>query len=241
MRPFYDTNQALRFTEKQVNINERETFFDFFDEQIKLYGQQVDYYIHNYPLSSHDAVYGEQPTATYAQAIPIIMYVDLTEDSLFLSKFGLQGDDDVTAFVTISSYKTTMSAVSVNGTAVEEPKAGDIFKLTEYGSDRPGGRDGKLFEVTQRLDQEVGTINPVLGHYIWLIKAKRLDYSFEPGITPEKKSDQVIDGSFAGRLSGYTNPQSDTKVDSTNSVDEAAKDNWDYGVGDNDDIYGDYY
>ena len=155
-----------------------------------------------------------------------------------LSKFGLQPDDDVTAFITISSFYTAMSSASAT---LPEPKSGDVFTLTEYGNNRPGERGGKSFEVTQRLDQEISKINPLMGHYVWMINAKRLEYTFTPGLSAEKKADQITDSNFSGRLSGHTNPQTDTKIDSTNDVDDISKSNFDFTSTDNDDVYGDYY
>jgi hypothetical protein len=43
-------------------------------------------------------------------------------------------------------------------------------------------------------------MNPLGGHYLWRIKAKRLEYSFQPGITGERGNDQVYDDTFAGVL-----------------------------------------
>ena len=38
------------------------------------------------------------------------------------------------------------------------------------------------YEITEKIDQDIAQINNLQGHYVFLIKAKRLDYSFEPGI-----------------------------------------------------------
>ena len=48
-----------RFTNKTVNENERLNYYDYFREQIDLYGQKVEYFVYNYQLSAHDAIYGE--------------------------------------------------------------------------------------------------------------------------------------------------------------------------------------
>ena len=74
--------------------------------------------------------------------------------------------------------------------------------MTEYGNDRPGDRGGNFFIITERRDQDVssGQMNPLGGHYLWRIKAKRLEYSFQPGITGERGNDQVYDDTFAGVL-----------------------------------------
>ena len=238
MKSSYGEEQ-LRFTNKgDRSSNEIDNYYNWFDEQIKLYGQEVTYYTYNYSLSNHDAVYGEQPSASHADGKSIVMYVELNDSSLMLSKFGLQPDDDVTAFITISSFYTAMSSASAT---LPEPKSGDVFTLTEYGNNRPGERGGKSFEVTQRLDQEISKINPLMGHYVWMINAKRLEYTFTPGLSAEKKADQITDSNFSGRLSGHTNPQTDTKIDSTNDVDDISKSNFDFTSTDNDDVYGDYY
>ena len=240
--PSYATGQKFytgdfRISDKSINDNERNNYYYYLKEQIDIYGQQVDYFTLNYQLSAHDGLYGEQPNATYLASKSVIMYVNLSEQSVLLSKFGIVGDDDVTAYISISSYYTAMS--SANDTR-PEPKAGDVFMLTEYGNDRPGGRGAKMFEITQRLDQEISEINFLMGHYVWLIKGKRLDYTFQPGLTAEKKSDQVYDGAFSGRLSGHTNEQTDSKSYGYD-VDTESADIFDYSqYGDNDDVYGDY-
>ena len=232
-------NEQLRFGQKNLDHNERENFYGWFDEQIKLYGQRIEYFTYNVTLTGYDPVYGEQPSASYVGPYTIVMFVELNESSLMLSKFGLDPDDDVTGFVSISSFYT---GVSSSGDLRPEPKSGDVFTLAEYGDDRPGDRGGKSFEITQRLDQEISKINPLMGHYAWMINAKRLEYTFTPGITAEPKSDQVTDSNFSGRLSGYTNPQTDTKIDTTNDIDtKSATDVFDYTTENSDDVYGDYY
>lgn len=237
MKRYYGDEQ-LRFTKKGDRGYESTNFYNWFDEQISMFGQEVTYYTYNYQLTGHDPIYGEQPSASYDQGKNIVMFIELNESSIMLSKFGIQPDDDVTAFVAISSFMTTMSAASATR---PEPKSGDVFTLTEYGNGRPEGRGGKSFEITQRLDQEVSKINPLMGHYVWMINAKRLEYTFTPGLTAEKKSDQVTDDSFSGRLSGHTNPQTETKIDSTNTSTTESKKVFDYNTTDDDDVYGDYY
>ena len=225
---------GLRYPDKSLNLCERDNYYNWLDEQISIYGQKVDYYVNTYSLTGHDFIYGEHPAAQFNQAVEVIMMIDLTEDSVLFSKFGIESDDDLTAYVTISSFYSSFGAGA-------EPKAGDVFKLTEYGNSRPGDRDGKLFEITERLDQDNSTINPLMGHYAWQIKAKRVDFTFRPGLTGEKGSDQVHDDTFAGRVSGYTNDGSDAKKYDDNA-DTAGKSVFDYTIRDvDDDVYGDYF
>lgn len=186
---------TLRYTDKENNAAERLVYSNYWREQIDMYGQKVLYYRNKYNVETADNIYGEQPLAGFLAPQPLIMGIQLSENALTLSKFGFQSDDAVTAFVHISSFYSVFPPTW-------EPKAGDVFKLVEYGSDRPGERDGKLFEITERCDEDNSAINPLMGHYVWMLKAKRFDYSFEPDIEPEKGSKQVHDDTYYGMLTG---------------------------------------
>ena len=190
-------NPCFRFLDKDKNECEREFVSNTFREQINLYGTQITYFVNTYnPAYSADNFYGEQPLTPYGVPISFIGLIDLNENSLMLTKYGFQSDDDITLFIHISSFYEAYMKPALSGYFHNysiEPKSGDVFKLTEYGSDRPGERDGKMFEITERLDQDINKINPLLGHYVWLLKAKRYETSFEPGLTAEKGNTQVFD------------------------------------------------
>jgi hypothetical protein len=142
-------------------------------------------------------------------------------------------DDEVTALISFASFE------SVIGPG-EEPKAGDIFELEEYGRSRPGGRTGKIFEITQRVDQDVSQINQLQGHYVWLMTAKRFDYSYEPGAPVEQPLGQINDDLLEGRLEGGTNEPIIVKS-YTGDVDDVSSPIYDYRVFlDQDHIYGNY-
>jgi len=125
---------------------------------------------------------------------------------------------------------------------IAEPNAGDVFQLIEFGDDRPEGRNGKIFEITERLDESVKEINQLQGHYVFKLRARRNDHTFLPKVigpgeatselAAESKSTQVSDVSGAGRLS---NPDADYG----NDLDTEQTEYFDYGT--NDDVYGDYY
>ena len=91
-------------------------------------------------------------------------------------------------------------------------------------------------------------MNQLGGHYVFQIKAKRLDYSFEPNIPFNNKNSalsgnqQVYESSFAGRLSGGANPETEAKKDnySQHDVDKISKEEI-FDMSTNDDVYGDYY
>jgi hypothetical protein len=225
--PFtFQDNPCFRYTAKGNNACERQLYSDYWREQINLYGTQVGYIVNNTTTLSADMLYGEQPTQAYSPPVNIVMAINLNENALMLSKFGLVSDDEVTAFIHISAFYEKFGFPN-------EPKSGDLFQMVEYGSDRPGGRNGNIYEITQRLDQDIAQINTLMGHYVWLIKAKRFEYSFEPGVTPEAQNDQVFDDTINPLASGANKPY-------PNSVDIDSKKIFDYSKTDYSDVYGGY-
>jgi len=139
-------------------------------------------------------------------------------------------------------YWTGAATHNFDEKQIAEPNAGDVFQLIELGDDRPEGRNGKIFEITERLDESVKEINQLQGHYVFKLRARRNDHTFLPVVTSpgettdplaaEAKSTQVSDVSGAGRLS---NPDADYG----NDLDTEQSTYFDYGT--NDDVYGDYY
>jgi len=221
----YTDNGCIRFTDKANNQNERILYSNYWREQINLYGQQCLYYVNAFSTLSADNLYGEQPTQQFAPPLPFVVALNLNENALMLSKYGLLSEDEVTAFVHISSFYATFNGL--------EPKSGDVFQLSEYGNDRPGGRNGKFFEITERLDEDAATINPLAGHYVWLIKAKRFEWSFEPGLSADAVNSQVYDNVKDPSATGAYKPYSfDVNVESQKI--------FDYTKTDYDSVYGGY-
>lgn len=202
---------CFRFTDKSTTGCERALYEQYWQEQINLYGQKVTYYTHNYNTLSADNFYGEQPTQKYSLPQTIVMAINLNENALLLSKYGLMSDDEITAFVPYSAFYAAYGAGA-------EPKSEDVFALTEYASDRVGGRGPNYYVVTQRLDQDIAQINPLMGHYVWLIKAKRFEYSFEPGLSGEQVNQQVYEDTLVPGVSGASKNYTydvDTEVKNT--------------------------
>jgi len=231
-------NKGLRFLDKQVSCNERDNYKGWWLEQIYQYGTVVDYYINNTTIDNMDPLYGENPTQVFSDPRKLIFALTLNENSVVLQKFGLVADDELTGFIPIESYRKAMGTES---DPYPEPKSGDIMELSEFGSSRPGGRGAKKFEITERLDQDVSQLNPLLGHYVWLIKGKRFDYSHEQGIQKEPGLEEPIDDSYHGPVDIQTEePIEDTRLH-FNDVDRDSRNIFDYSVyGDYDDIYGGY-
>lgn len=222
----YTANPCFRFTDKTNNQNERILYANYWQEQISQYGQQVSYYVNTFNTLSADIIYGEQPTQTFAPPLPIILAINLNENALMLSKYGLISEDEVTAFVPYNSFTATFGSGA-------EPKSGDVFQMTEYGSDRIDGRDGNFYEITERLDQDIAQINPLAGHYVWLLKAKRFEWSFEPGLSGEAVNQQVYDDTLSPTASGAKKPYTD-------SADQESVQVFDYSQTDYSDVYGGY-
>lgn len=190
----------VRYLNKNNNANERENYAKWWKEQIEHYGTSTTYFTHGYSLTSHNFLYGEDPTSRYGKIEDVIMMTDITNDSLMLSKFGIMADCDMTAVIHISSFYEKA------GCGIE-PKAGDLIQLTEYGADRPGGRSAPIYEITERDDEYLPMTNSLIGHYVWYIKCKRFEYSYEPGMETGSNNKQISDGGDYGRIAGGENPE----------------------------------
>jgi hypothetical protein len=166
--------EQVRFLNKGINQNERNNFSRWWKEQINLYGQNVTYYSNLGTLSAMNVLYGEEPEAGYGNGKDLIVLLNLTNDSYLLSKFGIVADSDMNGVIHPDMY-TAVFGVSA------EPKAGDVMRMTEFGSDRIDypKRGPTVYELTEVIDEF--QMNALGGHYVWFFKAKRYDYSFEDG------------------------------------------------------------
>ena len=148
-----------------------ETIANVAEELVHSMGQKIDYYVNTMNLLSADLLYGEQPTSVFHGPKQLKMLINLNESALSISRFGgFNADDEITAYIDYASFEKAMSGDNVYSVLNQdiEPKSGDVFQMTEYGSDRKNGRRGNYFQITQRRDQEVGNqMNPLGGHYGW--------------------------------------------------------------------------
>ena len=297
------SNPKPNFIRKSQNLGERSVIQNYWKEITNMYGTYIDYFIYDYALSAHDYFYGEQPLAPFR--VPpkgFRMLAEFQNDSLLLAKFGIQTEADVVFIVPIQTYYEQFG----NG---EEPKAGDVIRMTELGWDRPGGPDdinladnapvtacgdetdplAKLcanipadqemtcttdtsaysgyddpatfanllrgahtYEITERRDENMTlNYNPLQGHYVWILTAKRFDYSYQPNAPREPGSGQVSDETQYGLISsnigntGWPAATSlpmpeDVKTDDSNEDDSDSE--WDYDdhSGSDDSVYGGY-
>lgn len=232
---------GVRYLDSGNSESERQLWDNWWREQISQYGMEVGYYINGYNLSAHDYFYGEQPLVRYAQPFPIVVALTLSNDNVILSKFGLEGQADLNAFIHIDTFYTTVSGLtSVLSASNYEPKAGDLIQLTEYGNLRPGGRNGKVFEITERLDEMGGENNQLMGHYVWMIKAKRYDFNYELDAPRENLMDQVFDNKADGLQNNL--PDIIETKEYTQNVDKDSAEifNYDENTQANTSVYGDY-
>jgi len=165
-------------------------------------------------------------------------------DVIRLTELGWHKDD-------VRGYGTEVRALSDNifedicrfhgqdqGTIVWPPSA------DEGDSSGRWVRCSQLFELTDRAHQDmVLKTNVLLGHYVWVLKGKRFDYSYQPGIDPECHMGDVGEETHTGLLSGYTQDPSGPKGYPGNVQDDSNENIFDYDNPDtsrNDKIYGDY-
>lgn len=227
------------------NLQGEQLIYDnYYNDLINSFGVPVNYYVHTFNLSAADLLYGQHSTAPFAGPFPIQMYIELVENAINLSKFGYASDDTLTAYVHIETFTTAFSAY-VNYANINqrvEPKSGDLIELTVLGCDRPNGRGPKIFEITERVDQDVATLNPLMGHYVYRLRAKRYEHSFEPTLTGESANNQVYDNARSGIVnSTITNQLSSPPKSYTGDIDNTSKNNvLDMSINDTD-IYGTYY
>ena len=227
------SNKPVRYLNKTLTGGERSIQAGYWREQIEQYGVEVNYFVNNHDMDQQDFIYGEHPDQVFVDPVKIVVALTLNENSISLQQFGLVSDDEVTGYISFESF-TDHFGLSA------EPKAGDLFEMEEYGQSRPGGRTGKIFEITQRVDQDVSQINQLQGHYVWMFTAKRFEYSYEPGAPQEMPRSQMTDDLFEGRLPGGKNEPIIVKS-YTGDVDDVSKPVYDYRVFlDQDHVYGDY-
>lgn len=208
--------EKLRYLNKHFNQQERSNFNGWWKEQIEIFGQEVSYYSNTTTLSASNFLYGEEPDAGFNGPKELVVLLNLNNDSLLLSKFGILADSDLAGIIHPEHY-TLLYGLS------SEPKSGDLMRLSEFGIDRLNypKRGPNVYQITEVIDEFQG--NPIAGHYVWFFKAKRYDYSFESN-SP---------GSGQGNI----------PLDDNNAANEAGLNNFDYqneNPCDNTSVYGNY-
>lgn len=171
--------ESLRYLNKDNNQLERDNFDQWWREQIEINGQEVVFYSNQTTITGSNPLYGEQSMAGFLSGQPLVVLLNLNNDSYLLSKFGIIADSDINGVIHPDMFNESLS--SVTGSISAEPKAGDQIFLEEFGSDRLNfpRRQGGVYELTEVIDEYV--TNAIGGHYVWFFKGKRADFSNEPG------------------------------------------------------------
>ena len=227
------------------NINGDQMIYDLaFQDLINLYGITINYYVNGFNLSAANTLYGEHTTQNFYGPFEIKSYVELIEGSLALSRFGFDSADDLTAYLHIGTFNTVFAPLSVhipNGQYIE-PKSGDLIELIALGCNRPNNRGAKIFEVTERMDQDVSSLNPLLGHYVYRLRAKRYVHTYETNAPQESRNEQMAENTAFGKLSSalYPSLTSEGKTYPGDIDTTSSQGVYDMGVN-NTSIYGGYY
>lgn len=176
-------------------------FNNSMSELINNFGTNVNYYVNTYNVSATDNFYGEDPTRAFSIPQRIRMYVQVSDNAITLRKFGYVAEEEFTGFLHIDTFTSLFSSLSYStfGQRIE-PKSGDVVELVDYYC-RPGDRGPRMYEITERVDEDIPSINPLYGSYVYRLKGKRLEYSFEPGLSGESGNNQVFDNTFSGIVS----------------------------------------
>jgi len=125
--------KSFRFLNKNTNISYTGVINKWVKELNSLYGVNVHYYVYKYKKERHDYLYGEDLAAQFSSPIPMTIIAKVNNDSLSLSKFGLQTQAECEMFIPFDTFASAM------GDPKAYPKVGDLVRLTEAGLDRPGG------------------------------------------------------------------------------------------------------
>lgn len=214
------------------NLDERERIKKYWLDLLEQTGVSITYWSNGYSLDEHDFLYGEQPTSSFIGPRILTGFINYSENDAILTKFGIMSENSIELIMPISEFSRVWGS--------QVPNIGDIFQVQEEACDRPENQKPKIFQITAKAD----TINPsdlFGGHYVWKLPAKRFDFSYEknaPDETPDK-SDQVSDTDFFGIMTGSEQNKSPNK-DYTDNVDDAAKEDTDNSIDDNDNVYGGY-
>lgn len=190
--------EKLRYLNKHFNQQERSNFNGWWKEQIEIFGQEVSYYSNTTTLSASNFLYGEEPDAGFNGPKELVVLLNLNNDSLLLSKFGILADSDLAGVIHPEHY-TLLYGLS------SEPKSGDLMRLSEFGIDRLNypKRGPNVYQITEVIDEFQG--NPIAGHYVWFFKAKRYDYSFESNSPGSGQGNIPLDDNDAANEAGLNN------------------------------------
>jgi hypothetical protein len=211
---------------------EQAIYGSLFEEQIYNYGSDIEYHVNVFDVEKMNNVYGEHTTMYWLNPITIKVIMNLEEPSPIYSIAGFDSTDTLTIYMHIGMFNTYFQYLSVfneylvdsNGIRILdnggnpiyiggetrpfplEPKAQDKIVISALGCNRSNGRGAKIYEVTDVTDQDVNEINPLMGHFVWRVKAVRSEYNSITNEPRELENNQISDSTFFGKLSSSLFP-----------------------------------
>ena len=216
-----------------------------FGELINNYGVEIGYYVNSFNLSAMNAVYGEHTTEDWHGPTTIKAYPEMETPAAIYSLAGFDAADTLTLYIHIDTFTSSFSALSVfpaNGIPIE-PKPHDKIAMYPFGCDRVNGRGVKIFEITYATDEDLEDINPMMGHYVWKIKAVRSEFNSTTNEPRENVNNQAADNTFFGKLSSSLYPEltGADKLYPSNSDDTVIDQVFPHTRRNNDSVYGEYF
>ena len=123
------------FTKCQTSYNnERKLFDTLITEVYNKHGVCMNYYITTFDLN-YDKIWGEDNDRKFVRRFPIMAYFTMPREEKLWSKFGIEGMDTFSMFVSKSHFKDASTFdPSTNQMSVYDsyvPKVGDII-MSEY-------------------------------------------------------------------------------------------------------------
>jgi hypothetical protein len=251
---------------------ERAIFDSQFGEMINNFGVTIGYYVNTFDPKKMNSIYGEHTLMYWLGPTEIKAYIQMENSSPLYTIAGMDSPDTLTVYLHIKDFVTKFRGLSVfdnilyneegepilneqgeeifvdqeDGVFVCEPKSQDKIIVYPFGCDRPNGRSAKIFEVTEALDEDASELNPLMGHYIWRLKAVRSEHNFVTNEPRENFNQQIADNSFFGKLSSAMFPElssvlEDNKIYTEDSDTIVQRDIFPPNTGNGSSVYGNYF
>jgi hypothetical protein len=179
-----------------------------FQELIQNYGVEIGYRVNTFDMAAMNATYGEHTTMYWIDPVTIKSYITIEDGPAIYTLHGNDSPDKIVAYFHIKTFTALFSSLSVFQTLniPIEPKSEDRIIIYPLGCDRVSGRGSKIYNVSYVTDEEVGEINPLMGHYVWKVYANRQEHNSSTNEPRENVNNQIADNTFFGKLSSSLFP-----------------------------------
>lgn len=226
---------------------EQALYNSHFGELINNYGVEIGYLVNTFDPDAMNPIYGEHTTMYWLSAVSIKAYIEMENGSPLYTVAGFDSPDTLKIYLHIDDFETKFENLSYFQNHPVEPKSQDKIIVYPFGCDRPNGRTAKIFEVTEALDEDVSELNPVMGHYVWRLKAVRSEHNFATNEPREGYNQQNDSTAYFGKLSSTLFPEltsilTDNKIYDANADETVQEQVFPPSTsGNNGSAYGTYY